>query len=51
MRNAGHGLHPKHVPEPVDEMGELARVKATGEAPEEPIRREMLEMAEADEDV
>lgn len=47
----GHGLAPnKDVPRPVDEIGEMARVKATGEPPEEPLRDKMLELAESDED-
>jgi len=51
MPEEGHGLRPKkRVPQPVDRIGELARVQATGEPPEEPIRSEMLDLQESDED-
>lgn len=47
MPEDGHGLRPeKPVPKPVDEIGELARVKATGEPPQEPAKSELLEAAD-----
>jgi hypothetical protein len=51
MPAEGHGLRPeKPVPEPVDEIGELARVKATGEPPQEPVRSELLRIADEQTD-